>query len=563
MPQKNAVVAVVTPARYAFLLDNPERVNVDAMVNQAEFERTIASLDLAAEHCHLIYDGGHGNADQNSGQPLQLNDQWFFEVEGQVRSLVDKGFSFKSIHLSSCFSASFIPLFRQLLTDEGVIFCQTLSSTASADKILSTAVIDDKDLFSIGFAVLASKVEKQYRIAGGHCFLSDSVYTREDDTLHRFRIDDPAEAFELHNFMIGARPHDKEHKGHLFSIESYLFNQGVSVDDRFICIDGLEEVVRNKSFPTTLRTISQSDIDKIQLLESEIFPGESPLALNECYNETYSWLVHEKHVPQKILSYIFITEARHNELFIHNLGTLPSARGKGFAHRLLQQVIKQADQSNKHLRLRVRANNAAALKLYEKVGFIVDGSASGDWLYMKRRIDRAFYSQPTAIDLAGNLKSAESLSDTTPKEPSASSLSSSHSDSDLPASKPKAQPSSDADHFVPEETSSWTPGDNVSSNVELNSSSSSSSFTESPKPTATCYGFLLKALTVSLSLCLLTAAAALFPPLGLSAGLGFVLTPMAGYAASGLTAALGGLGFFSAFKSEKEDVQSPANTPAM
>ena len=147
----------------------------------------------------------------------------------------------------------------------------------------------------------------------------------------------------------------------------------------------------------------------------------------------------------------------------------------------------------------------------------------------------------------------------TPKEPASSSP----AVSSCVLGDVEPTPSSSSDNSSPKEPASSSPA--ASSRVLPDLEEKSSIASEPLKPAAptTCYGFLLKALTVSLSLCLLTAAAVLFPPLGLSAGLGFVLTPMAGYAASGLTAALGGLGFFSVFKSEKEDVESPANVRSM
>tara|TARA_R110002126_G_C10490321_1_gene503690 strand:- start:24777 stop:25667 length:891 start_codon:yes stop_codon:yes gene_type:complete len=186
------------------------------------------------------------------------------------------------------------------------------------------------------------------------------------------------------NPNIDANKNNVEHSGHLHCIEGYLFTQGVNVDDSSTSDQDLEILVREKSFPRRLRQIVTEDIDLISILDQEIFPDEAPLNLSHCHDQEYSWLISDTHNPCNVLSYIFVTKTKKDELFIHNLGTLLDARGKGLASVLLKQVLKQADVSDSSIRLSVRVTNEAATTLYKKFGFVAEVRGDLEWLSMQR-----------------------------------------------------------------------------------------------------------------------------------------------------------------------------------
>jgi ribosomal protein S18 acetylase RimI-like enzyme len=65
--------------------------------------------------------------------------------------------------------------------------------------------------------------------------------------------------------------------------------------------------------------------------------------------------------------------------FVTNVSVLPGSTGRGIASTLLRQCIDRARQSGlRGLRLEVAADNIAAVRLYETIGFAIrpDGGAT-------------------------------------------------------------------------------------------------------------------------------------------------------------------------------------------
>jgi [ribosomal protein S18]-alanine N-acetyltransferase len=61
-----------------------------------------------------------------------------------------------------------------------------------------------------------------------------------------------------------------------------------------------------------------------------------------------------------------------DEIHINNVAVLPEYRGRGFGTSLMQHVLAEALRLGaKRATLEVRASNAAALRLYERLGFYV------------------------------------------------------------------------------------------------------------------------------------------------------------------------------------------------
>jgi [ribosomal protein S18]-alanine N-acetyltransferase len=67
-----------------------------------------------------------------------------------------------------------------------------------------------------------------------------------------------------------------------------------------------------------------------------------------------------------------------DELHINTVAVAPAHRRQGLATRLLQHVFSEAAARGvKRATLEVRASNAAALKLYERLGFQVTSTRAG------------------------------------------------------------------------------------------------------------------------------------------------------------------------------------------
>ena len=76
------------------------------------------------------------------------------------------------------------------------------------------------------------------------------------------------------------------------------------------------------------------------------------------------------------------TSQRHDHLFIDDIEIDPDHQGRGIGTRLLQRVLADAESSGTSVRLQVLRNNPAK-RLYERLGFRVDGS--NDTHYLMQR----------------------------------------------------------------------------------------------------------------------------------------------------------------------------------
>ena len=63
---------------------------------------------------------------------------------------------------------------------------------------------------------------------------------------------------------------------------------------------------------------------------------------------------------------------------IHNVMVAPSYRGKGIATMMLEKLLEEGrKQGIKESTLEVRVSNAAAIRVYEKLGFVSEGIRPG------------------------------------------------------------------------------------------------------------------------------------------------------------------------------------------
>ncbi len=386
MSQTNATIAILTS-------DKPERYRNMAThcIRHERFNQDVQTLPQTLnsdyDNLHLVIDGGHGNAHSRTGEPLVLNNQSIANIRQQVQALKNKGLRFQSITLTPCFSAACVPLFKDLLTDEGLIFCQTLSSTESANTLLEKAAAHNHDLFSLGFAVLDCKIQgilDRCREMVNHtqCFISDAVYTKQDNTLHRFKSKNLDKELDAHNKLIHAGQfRDCTHE--LTALENHLGAHDIQTSDESIDADAMEQTIRNTCLRFKKFPMKRTDFDEIQRLDRRIFPADArQIDLRTYYHPDYSWLMVDRNNPdEKIVGYIFARPEGNNGLLIGNLGADPDAGPQGIGSKLLKTVLSQAHQEQKTVRLEVNENNTRAIHLYRKLGFVETGT-NGDHLIM-------------------------------------------------------------------------------------------------------------------------------------------------------------------------------------
>ncbi|MDX2346132.1 MAG: GNAT family N-acetyltransferase [Legionella sp.] len=348
---------------------------------------------------HLVIDGGHGTAN-NDGSPLQLNDRNVDTISHQIKAAEKAGLKFKSITLTSCFSASFVPLFKKILADDGMIFCQTLSSTANANKALTAASKYSNDLTLLNLAILKNKFDNTRELKNNaECFLSDAIYTKADDTLHCFKFNNLDTALARHNHIIDRPDQSKDTKEELNACENYL-KKTINVSTKSLDFEALEQAILGVHFRFDIQSMLLTDIDKIEPLDAQIFADQAPINLKAHYNEKYSYLITDTNQnPAPIAAYLFAMPRGNDELLIGNIGVNPDInyRRKGLASKLFKKITEQADKENKTLQLRVLQNNTPAIKLYEKFGFEKTSDTSDGYQWMARK-PNAPKVLPTPID---------------------------------------------------------------------------------------------------------------------------------------------------------------------
>ncbi|BDX34057.1 ribosomal-protein-alanine acetyltransferase [Mycobacterium antarcticum] len=140
--------------------------------------------------------------------------------------------------------------------------------------------------------------------------------------------------------------------------------------------------------------LTVGDADRCAELESELFPGDDPWPAVAFIRELES--AHNHYVAARldgeVVGYAGITRLGRKppyEYEVHTIGVDVRVQGRGVGRALLDNLLDIADGGT--IFLEVRTDNAAAIGLYESVGFTVVGMrkryyrVSGADAYMMRR----------------------------------------------------------------------------------------------------------------------------------------------------------------------------------
>ena len=126
-----------------------------------------------------------------------------------------------------------------------------------------------------------------------------------------------------------------------------------------------------------IRELQEKDIESISRIEAESFSMPwSPQDFKDLLSREYcTYLVAE--AEGKVVGSCGMTNIC-NEGNIDNVVVAEAYRGNGIAQRLLQKLIALGDAEGiEAYTLEVRISNAAAIHVYEKLGFVSEGIRPG------------------------------------------------------------------------------------------------------------------------------------------------------------------------------------------
>ena len=162
---------------------------------------------------------------------------------------------------------------------------------------------------------------------------------------------------------------------------------GGDIDTYRTCRDGIivaiDDLIDNGFFSDfTVVSMKKEDIPEVARLEEICFSEPwSKNAILESVNAGTLFFVAKK--ENKVCGYIGISIIA-GEGYITNIAVFPEHRSKGIGTALLKRVISLKDEMNlDFVSLEVRASNKAAISIYEKNKFKVEGLRKG------------FYRNPT------------------------------------------------------------------------------------------------------------------------------------------------------------------------
>lgn len=144
-----------------------------------------------------------------------------------------------------------------------------------------------------------------------------------------------------------------------------------------------------------IEKLTAADAERCGDLEAQLFEGDDPwpasVILSELAARNTFYVAARS--EQELVGYAGIARLGllpPHEYEIHTIGVDPAFQGQGIGRRLLDRLLEFADGGT--IFLEVRTDNAAAIRMYESVGFVQIGlrkryyRISGADAYTMRRI---------------------------------------------------------------------------------------------------------------------------------------------------------------------------------
>jgi [ribosomal protein S18]-alanine N-acetyltransferase len=125
--------------------------------------------------------------------------------------------------------------------------------------------------------------------------------------------------------------------------------------------------------PVTIGALTPADADRCAELEAQLFDGDDPwpaVAFNRELASAHNHYVCARSADGRLVGYAGISRLGRKPPFeyeIHTIGVDPDYQGQGIGRRLLDALLEFA--AGGVVYLEVRTDNAAAIALYQSVGF--------------------------------------------------------------------------------------------------------------------------------------------------------------------------------------------------
>lgn len=125
-----------------------------------------------------------------------------------------------------------------------------------------------------------------------------------------------------------------------------------------------------------IRPMTEADLGDVMVLEEDLFAEQawsSAMLREELTDADTRWYVVAVDDADRVLGYAGLAAYDH-EAHVLTIGTRPDHQRHGIGQTLLSALIGQATRRGvERIVLEVRADNAAAQRLYERNGFVVAG----------------------------------------------------------------------------------------------------------------------------------------------------------------------------------------------
>ncbi len=125
-----------------------------------------------------------------------------------------------------------------------------------------------------------------------------------------------------------------------------------------------------------IRRLKKEDAEELSLIEKEIF-GKSAWTKKDFIETTaieYAYYLVAEDENKKIIGACGYRDLC-GEADITNVCVIPEMRRKGIAEKMLRKLMENGlEQGVRDFTLEVRSENSAAIRLYEKLGFVSEGT---------------------------------------------------------------------------------------------------------------------------------------------------------------------------------------------
>ena len=131
----------------------------------------------------------------------------------------------------------------------------------------------------------------------------------------------------------------------------------------------------------TIRRMKKEDVEAVSQIEAECFsmPWSEAAFRDVLEDEKSLYLVADS--ASGVVGMCGVTKIL-DEGDINNVAVKPAYRGKGIAQCLMEELIRQGEETGiVDFTLEVRVSNAAAIRVYEKAGFVSEGIRPGFYEY--------------------------------------------------------------------------------------------------------------------------------------------------------------------------------------